>query len=64
MHFLQTLERKPAYLEKTRLFNELKLPEAFAQLAPSNWKGNGESVKANGSTSRRCNCWEPTARSG
>jgi transposase len=31
-HFLQTLERKPAYLEKTRLFAELKLPEPFAQL--------------------------------
>jgi hypothetical protein len=31
-HFLQALQRKPAYLEKTRLFKELKLPEAFAQL--------------------------------
>jgi hypothetical protein len=31
-HFLKVLERKPAYLEKTRLFAELKLPEAFAQL--------------------------------
>ena len=31
-HFLGTLERKPAYLEKTRLFKELKLPEAFARL--------------------------------
>lgn len=31
-HFLKVLERKPAYLEKTRLFSELKLPEAFAQL--------------------------------
>lgn len=31
-HFLGVLERKPAYLEKTRLFKELKLPEAFAQL--------------------------------
>lgn len=32
MHFLETLERKPAYLEKTRLFAELKLPAAFAEL--------------------------------
>lgn len=32
LHFLQTLERKPAYLEKTRLFSELKLPAAFTQL--------------------------------
>jgi hypothetical protein len=32
LHFLQTLERKPAYLEKTRLFSELKLPAAFAEL--------------------------------
>lgn len=31
-HFLKVLGRKPAYLEKTRLFKELKLPEAFAQL--------------------------------
>jgi hypothetical protein len=31
-HFLEVLERKPAYLEKTRLFNELKLPEVFARL--------------------------------
>jgi transposase len=31
-HFLQTLERKPAYLEKTRLFAQMKLPEAFGQL--------------------------------
>ena len=31
-HFLKVLERKPAYLEKTRLFKELKLPEPFAQL--------------------------------
>jgi transposase len=32
LHFLRTLERKPAYLEKTRLFAELKLPPAFAEL--------------------------------
>jgi transposase len=32
LHFLQVLERKPAYLEKTRLFNELKLPPAFTEL--------------------------------
>ena len=32
MHFLETLQRKPAYLEKTRLFKELKLPPAFARL--------------------------------
>lgn len=31
-HFLAALERKPAYLEKTKLFKELKLPAAFAQL--------------------------------
>lgn len=31
-HFLKTLERKPAYLEKTRLFAQLKLPEAFGEL--------------------------------
>ena len=31
-HFLKVLERKPAYLEKTRLFAELKLPAAFAEL--------------------------------
>lgn len=31
-HFLEVLERKPAYLEKTRLFAELKLPDVFAQL--------------------------------
>jgi transposase len=32
LHFLQTLERKPAYLEKTRLFAELKLPAPFTEL--------------------------------
>ncbi len=32
LHFLQTLERKPAYLEKTRLFAELKLPSPFTEL--------------------------------
>lgn len=32
LHFLKTLERKPAYLEKTRLFAELKLPAVFDQL--------------------------------
>src|SRR5262249_40908837 len=31
-HFLATLQRKPAYLDHTRLFKELKLPAAFALL--------------------------------
>lgn len=31
-HFLEVLARKPAYLEKTRLFAELKLPEVFDRL--------------------------------
>jgi transposase len=31
-HFLSVLERKPAYLDKTRLFKELKLPAVFGQL--------------------------------
>lgn len=31
-HFLKTLELKPAYLEKTRLFKELRLPPVFADL--------------------------------
>lgn len=31
-HFLATLERKPAYLDHTKLFKELKLPAAFGQL--------------------------------
>ncbi len=31
-HFLATLERKPAYLDHTKLFKELKLPPAFAEL--------------------------------
>jgi hypothetical protein len=33
-HFLAAVERKPAYLDHTRLFKELKLPVAFAQLRP------------------------------
>lgn len=32
MHFTAVLERKPAYLDHTKLFKELKLPAAFAQL--------------------------------
>jgi hypothetical protein len=32
MHFLAAVERKPAYLDHTRLFKELKLPAAFGQL--------------------------------
>ena len=64
MHFLQTLERKPAYLEKTRLFKELKLPEVFAQLARRTGRPMGRAAKANASTSRPCNCWGPTGRSG
>jgi hypothetical protein len=32
MHFLAVIERKPAYLDHTRLFKELKLPAAFGQL--------------------------------
>jgi hypothetical protein len=31
-HFLAAIERKPAYLDHTRLFKELKLPAAFTQL--------------------------------
>jgi transposase len=31
-HFLTVLDRKPAYLDHTKLFKELKLPAAFAQL--------------------------------
>jgi len=31
-HFLAAIERKPAYLDHTRLFKELKLPVAFLQL--------------------------------
>lgn len=31
-HFLAALERKPAYLDHTRLFKELRLPAAFGQL--------------------------------
>jgi transposase len=31
-HFLSVLERKPAYLDHTKLFKELKLPAAFNQL--------------------------------
>lgn len=31
-HFLAALERKPAYLDKTKLFKELKLPAAFGEL--------------------------------
>jgi transposase len=31
-HFLAALERKPAYLDHTKLFKELKLPPAFAEL--------------------------------
>jgi hypothetical protein len=32
MHFLAAVERKPAYLDHTRLFKELKLPASFTQL--------------------------------
>jgi transposase len=32
VHFLAAIERKPAYLDHTRLFKELKLPPAFIQL--------------------------------
>jgi transposase len=31
-HFLSVLERKPAYLDHTKLFRELKLPAVFGQL--------------------------------
>lgn len=31
-HFLAVLERKPAYLDKTKLFKDLKLPAAFGTL--------------------------------
>lgn len=31
-HFLSLLQRKPAYLDHTRLFKELKLPAVFGQL--------------------------------
>jgi transposase len=31
-HFLAAIERKPAYLDHTKLFKELKLPPAFGQL--------------------------------
>ena len=31
-HFLAVLERKPAYLDHTKLFKDLKLPAAFGQL--------------------------------
>ena len=31
-HFLAALSRKPAYLDHTKLFKELKLPAAFAEL--------------------------------
>jgi hypothetical protein len=32
MHFLAAIQRKPAYLDHTRLFKELKLPPVFIQL--------------------------------
>lgn len=41
-HFLAVLERKPAYLDKTRLFKELKLPAAFGQLRERFTKELGE----------------------
>ena len=32
LHYLEVLKRKPAYLEKTRVFREAKLPASFARL--------------------------------
>jgi transposase len=32
LHFLAAIERKPAYLDHTKLFKELQLPAAFGQL--------------------------------
>ena len=41
-HFLAVLERKPAYLDKTKLFKELKLPAEFGQLRERLTKELGE----------------------
>lgn len=41
-HFLSVLERKPAYLDHTRLFKELKLPPVFGQLRDRLGKELGE----------------------
>jgi hypothetical protein len=41
-HFLSVLERKPAYLDKTKLFKELKLPAAFGELRERLTKDLGE----------------------
>ena len=41
-HFLAVLERKPAYLDKTRLFKELKLPAEFGELRERLTKELGE----------------------
>jgi hypothetical protein len=32
LHYVEVLKRKPAYLEKTRVFREAKLPGSFARL--------------------------------
>ena len=42
MHFLAVLERKPAYLDKTRLFKELRLPAVFGELRARLTKELGE----------------------
>lgn len=42
MHFLAVLERKPAYLDKTKLFKELKLPVVFGELRGRFTKELGE----------------------
>ena len=41
MHFLAVLERKPAYLDHTKLFKELKLPAAFGATARAAGEGTG-----------------------
>lgn len=42
LHFLAVLERKPAYLDKTKLFKELKLPAVFGVLRERFAKELGE----------------------
>ena len=69
-HFLSVRGRKPAYLDQTKLFKDLRLPAAFGQLRRAAEPGNSAHAPAPATTSASCSCsaatpprWSP-GRSG
>ena len=63
-HYLATLGRKPAYLDKTRLFASWQLPAAFMRLREKFRQLYGDRSRHARTTSACCNCCHPIRSSG